>query len=173
MVPIEHYQATIKEAVPLLRECFSGDPLAKAVARLTRQADAYALLDGMPKQFTSDAKQLASLLTSLPVFVQRGDTANAVLVALDIGKLAERLALQSAHESKVIRVNSTTRKFRQGAKAQEHAPADIDNAIQLFNLLLRGKPQPKKDTIYRKVQEQTGIPPRTLRYHLKKRDTNR
>ena len=92
----------------------------------------------------------------------------AVGIALEIGRLDERCRARR-FEPLVVRVNSTTRKLREAAREQQHDPATIDKAIHLFNRLMRIKPRPKKETVYREVKEKTGIPGRTLRRHLAER----
>ena len=93
----------------------------------------------------------------------------AVMCAIHLGRFYEVMCVRPC-ESKVVRVNSTTRKLRQGfAREKAHKPTDIDAAIRLFNQLMLTKPAPKKTVAYRKVESQTGIPQRTLRYYLKKR----
>jgi hypothetical protein len=67
-------------------------------------------------------------------------------------------------------VNTTTRKLHEGfAESEEaHSPAAIKKAIALYKKGLKRKPRPKKETLEKEVKQATGIPPRTLRYHLAK-----
>jgi hypothetical protein len=125
MFPVKYHDGmTVKEAAPILQEFFEGDPIKKALARLTNQAETFALFDGMPKQFRSDTKRLASLVSSLTVFLERGDIGNAVLRAIDAGALAEKLFLQATFEGTVTQANRKERGIRRGNKKQSKRAKD-------------------------------------------------
>ena len=115
MFPAMHGEATVRElleAMPGLQK-FVCDPLQAMLMRLGEQAERFTLLAGMPEQFASDARLLTSMLDSIPVFIERGDVANVAVTALDVGRLAEKLAIQSEHEQKVAQVNRNTRILRE------------------------------------------------------------
>ena len=143
MFPIEHRDPiTVKDAAPLLRELFAPDPLGRKLIQLRRQARRFASLDGMPKQFKSDAKSLTAAIAHVRAFVRRGDTPNAVLRPLQAGALAQKLALQAEHEKTVLRVNTTTRKLREGfASEKAHAPEALAKAIRLYKERLKKHPR--------------------------------
>ena len=93
---------------------------------------------------------------------------DVVKAALAVGMLYERCYARK-HEKAVIQVNSTTRELRKGAQENQHDPADIDNAIRMYEQRLKTKPKSKKAAAQLWVRGNTGIPQSTLRYHLAKR----
>jgi hypothetical protein len=117
------------------------------------------------------ARQLHFMLRDLPEVINAGDIRRAILKGIDIGELAQRIDVLP-FEKKVVQVNSTTRKLRESNREKGHDPKQIDKAIRLFNQLMR-EPNAQKKVAYSTVKNDTGIPGRTLRYHLKKREANR
>jgi hypothetical protein len=115
-----------------------------------------------------DARDLALRIDNLPAYLASGDTRRAALEGIEIGWLSQRIH-DRQFEPKVIQVNSTTRKLREGAQEQQHDPAKIDKAIRRYNALCRQRPNAKRSILQEQVRAETGIPPRTLRRYLPKK----
>jgi hypothetical protein len=162
MFPVECSEASVKEASPLLAQLFAPDPLNDRLARLIDLAETFASVDEMPNQFTLDAKRLVSLLADIPIFVERGDAANAVLIAMEIGDLARKLSDEATFGPDVERVNSTTRKLLAAAAERCHPDEKREAALRRFDELRAAKPGRKLGTITSQVCKEMDVPPRTL-----------
>lgn len=128
------------------------------------------LIEPLVEKSNPEACQIAGMIDDLPAYLATGNIRRAVLEGFKIGSLTERLYARQ-FEKKVVQVNSTTRKLREGAAQQAHSPDEIEKAIRLYKKILSRRPTPKKATAESEVLRRTGIPPRTLRPPLGKEMT--
>ena len=118
-------------------------------------------------QAVRDAETVLEWLNVLGVRVD-GDNRDAVTLAFKAGALAERMGFRIL-EPHAKRSLQALRALRAAAKKREHQPEKITEALTLYDRLRQENRGRKKSAVENQVKEETGIRPRTLRYHLKKR----
>lgn len=97
-----------------------------------------------------------------------GSDRQAVTLALKLGALAQRMGFRVL-EPYGRRGYRAFLKLRAADREREHPKAAIDAALRLYDRLREQNPTRKKGAVEKRVKAETGIPPRTLRYHLRKR----
>ena len=102
---------------------------------------------------------------------QAGDLDRATSLALMLGTLLERIGVMP-FEKYIEKGVETTKKLQAGHAAIERPPEQIAAAIAEYRWQLRNR-RTKKGAAERETHKKTGVPPRTLRYHLKKAKSGR
>ena len=119
------------------------------------------------KQTQDDAETVLFWLQSLRKKLETPDR-EAVTLAIKLGALAEKMGFRPL-EPYAKQAWRAKEALRAAARDNAHSPEAISKALELYDSLRTAKPDRKKSAVEKEVQRETGIPPRTLRRHLKKR----
>jgi hypothetical protein len=122
----------------------------------------------VPEGTGREAAALVEAIEYLDWVLCEESDCEAILAGLTIGALSERLdaAIGTPFAKRGL---DAFLKMRAAARKCGHPPEEIKAALALYDELLAGNPGRKKRALQEQVAAETGIPARTLRYHLSRR----
>ncbi|HUT90022.1 MAG TPA: hypothetical protein VMY37_11020 [Thermoguttaceae bacterium] len=169
-----HDVVTLESVNDMIAVALAGVKEARAMKRpsdwlgaIEREATA-AQANPVSDRQARDLKEILQLVALVRVYLERGDVALLTTHAIKLGMVVERAKVRRA-EKRALQPILRKRDLIESAKARGHSPDEIDGALSRYDELCAAGPGRKKRAIQEQVAEETGIPARTLRYHLTKR----